>query len=164
MFELIGSVVNGIIGLVSNNQETKALKTKGKLDILKAKEEGKLEILKSEIALKVANNNSQISVREATIKRANDGQQNEQDLDLMSMKNMQKSWKDEFIMVIFMTPMVMAFIPFLADHALKGFKVIAEMPEWYRYTIIGMVIVIYGMRGLLTKILDWKKNIFLPKK
>ena len=52
-----------------------------------------------------------------------------------------------------MTPMVLAFIPGFDQYALKGFEVIKEMPEWYRYTIVGMVVVIYGMRGMLSKLL-----------
>jgi hypothetical protein len=30
------------------------------------------------------------------------------------------------------------------------------MPQWYQYIIIGMVVVIYGMRGLLEKVLEKK--------
>jgi hypothetical protein len=42
----------------------------------------------------------------------------------------------------------------MAPYALQGFEVIHQMPEWYQYIIIGMVVVIYGLRGLLTKFLD----------
>ena len=84
------------------------------------------------------------------------GQTQNYDLDRLAMENMSKSWKDEFILVIFLAPMVMAFIPSLKDSALAGFGVIALMPEWYRYIIIGMVVVIYGLRGLLEKVLENK--------
>jgi hypothetical protein len=70
---------------------------------------------------------------------------------------MEKSYKDEVILAIFLAPMVMSFIPAYSAYALAGFDIIAQMPEWYRYIIIGMVVVIYGMRGMLTKLLDSKK-------
>jgi len=35
------------------------------------------------------------------------------------------------------------------------------MPEWYRYIIIGMVIVIYGLRGMVKQLAASKLS--LPK-
>ena len=70
-----------------------------------------------------------------------------------------KSWKDELVLVIFLTPMVMAFIPDLADYALQGFEIIEKMPEWYRYVIIGMVIVIYGLRGMAKQLISSKLGV-----
>jgi hypothetical protein len=52
--------------------------------------------------------------------------------------------------------MIMAFIPGFELYALAGFGVMAQMPQWYQYTIIGMVVVIYGLRGLLEKVLAKK--------
>jgi hypothetical protein len=78
------------------------------------------------------------------------------DLDRLAMENMEKSWKDEVILLVFLVPMIMSFIPSLSDYALAGFGVIAQMPEWYRYIIIGMVVVIYGLRGLLEKVIASK--------
>ena len=75
------------------------------------------------------------------------------------MQNMEKSWKDELILIVFLAPMIMAFIPQLQDVAKVGFENIKSMPEWYRYTIMGMVVVIYGMRGLLKWVLQNKFNI-----
>ena len=52
--------------------------------------------------------------------------------------------------------MIMAFIPGMDKFALAGFAVVAMMPQWYQYIIIGMVVVIYGLRGLLEKFLSRK--------
>tara|TARA_R110000772_G_scaffold555_1_gene1982 strand:- start:14 stop:436 length:423 start_codon:yes stop_codon:yes gene_type:complete len=101
---------------------------------------------------------SDIKVAKATAltKMAESGQTQNYDLDRLAMEQMTKSWKDEFILIIFLAPMIMAFIPGLKDYSLDGFSVVALMPEWYRYIIIGMVVVIYGLRGLLEKALEKK--------
>jgi hypothetical protein len=101
---------------------------------------------------------SDIKVAKATAltKMAEAGQTQNYDLDRLAMEQMTKSWKDEFILIIFLAPMIMSFIPGMEQYALAGFNVIAQMPEWYRYIIIGMVVVIYGLRGLLEKVLEKK--------
>ena len=92
----------------------------------------------------------------AITRMAEQGQMQNYDLDRIAMEQMNKSWKDEFLLLVFLTPMLMAFIPGLEAYSLAGFTVIAQMPEWYRYIIIGMVVVIYGLRGLLEKVLEKK--------
>ena len=92
----------------------------------------------------------------AITRMAEQGQIQNYDLDRIAVEQMSKSWKDEFLLVIFLAPMLMAFIPGLEQYSLAGFSVIAQMPEWYRYIIIGMVVVIYGLRGLLEKVLAKK--------
>ena len=95
----------------------------------------------------------------AATKMAESGQTQNYDLDRLAMEQMSTSWKDEFILVIFLAPMVMAFIPGMDGYALAGFNVIAQMPQWYQYIILGMVVVIYGLRGLLEKFLDKKTGV-----
>lgn len=121
----------------------------GKNKQAEATVEAKLVEIKAEADIKLAK-------ATAITKMAEAGQAQNYDLDRLAMENMSKSWKDELILVIFLAPMLMAFIPSLKDSALDGFGVIALMPEWYRYIIIGMVVVIYGLRGLLEKVLENK--------
>jgi hypothetical protein len=104
---------------------------------------------------------SDIKVAKATAltKMAEAGQTQNYDLDRLAMEQMSKSWKDEVLLLVFLAPMIMAFIPNMAVYALAGFEVIAKMPDWYQYIIIGMVVVIYGMRGLLEKIIDKKVGV-----
>ena len=92
----------------------------------------------------------------AITKMAQEGQAQNYDLDRLAMEQMTKSWKDELLLIVFLAPMLMAFIPAFEEPSLAGFTVIAQMPEWYRYIIIGMVVVIYGLRGLLEKVLEKK--------
>ena len=105
--------------------------------------------------------NSDIKVAKATAltKMAEAGQTQNYDLDRLAMEQMTKSWKDEVLLLVFLAPMIMAFIPNMDVYALAGFEVIAKMPDWYQYIIVGMVVVIYGMRGLLEKIIDKKVGI-----
>lgn len=91
-------------------------------------------------------------------KMAEAGQAQDYDLDRIAMEQMGKSWKDEAVLIIFLAPMVMAFIPGMDTYALAGFEVVAKMPEWYQYVIIGMIVVIYGMRGMVKSIIDKKLN------
>ena len=126
----------------------------GKQDEAKAKAEAAIVGIQAEADIKKA------KALSAT-KLAESGQAQNYDLDRMAMEQMGKSWKDELILIIFLAPMVMAFIPGMDGYALAGFTVISKMPEWYQYIIIGMVVVIYGMRGMLEKLLD--KKLGAPK-
>ena len=47
----------------------------------------------------------------------------------------------------------------------KGFEVLkTSAPDWYVYLLIGMIVVIYGMRGLFIKFLEVIKGFALWKK
>lgn len=85
----------------------------------------------------------------AVLELAKKGQQMDYDLDKIAMQNMAKSWKDELVLIVFLAPMMMAFVPATSQYSLAGFDIIAQMPQWYVAIIIGMVVVIYGLRGLL---------------
>ena len=124
----------------------------GKQDEAKAKAEAAIVGIQADADIKRAK-------ALAATKMAESGQTQSYDLDRLAVEQMGKSWKDEVILIIFLAPMVMAFIPGMDGYALAGFTVIAKMPEWYQYIIIGMVVVIYGMRGMLEKILDRKLGV-----
>jgi hypothetical protein len=121
----------------------------GKQDEAKAKAEANIVGIQAEADIKKA------KALSAT-KLAETGQAQNFDLDRIAMEQMGKSWKDELILVIFLAPIVLAFIPGMDIYALAGFEVIAKMPDWYQYILMGMIIVIYGMRGMLEKFLDKK--------
>lgn len=106
------------------------------------KQAQKFELLKLDHQANVANAN-------AALEMAKQGQQQVYDLDRIAMQNMEKSWKDELILVIFLTPMVLAFIPEMDKYVKAGFVAIDSMPDWYVGLVIGLVVVIYGLRGLL---------------
>jgi hypothetical protein len=70
------------------------------------------------------------------------------DADLVSLKAMERSWKDEFLLILFSIPVIMAFIPEMQKYVFNGFDAINNMPDWYIYLYAGMIITIYGLRGL----------------
>jgi len=117
----------------------------------------KFELLKIEHDTKKAKAN-------ALLKMAATGKQQDYDLDKLAMQNMNKSFKDELVLIVFLVPMILAFIPDYAQYALAGFKIIAQMPHWYVGIIIGMVVVIYGLRGLLKTYLERKPTLPKPLK
>jgi len=125
---------------------------KGKQEETKARSEAKLVEISADAEIKKAK-------AVAALNAAQSGQQQDFDLDRIAMEQMGKSWKDELVLVIFLAPMVMAFIPGMDKYSLAGFEVIQRMPEWYQYTIIGMVVVIYGMRGMVKQIISNKLSI-----
>ena len=135
---IIGAVTNQVGGYFKGKQELSKVKLEAEKVVIKAQ---------AETAMAVALSKT---------KMAEQGQTQSFSLDQIAMNNMEKSYKDEAILAIFLAPMVLAFIPGFDQYALKGFEVIQQMPQWYQYTIIGMVVVIYGMRGMLDKFLNSK--------
>ena len=85
----------------------------------------------------------------AVLEMARQGQQQDYDLDKIAMQNMANSWKDELLLIIFLIPIVLAFIPGMDGTVNAGFAAIEKMPQWYIAIVVGMVVVIYGLRGLL---------------
>ena len=138
---ILGALTNQVGGYFKGKQELSKVKLEANKIVIQAKAETAMAIAKSKV------------------KMAEEGQMQNYDLDRIAMQNMESSYKDEFILAVFMTPMILAFIPGLSNYALQGFEVIQKMPIWYQYTLIGMVVVIYGMRGLLEKFLTSR----LPK-
>ena len=77
---------------------------------------------------------------------------------------MDKSWKDELILLIWLTPVVMSFIPVWQPYVVEGFASLALVPDWYMYILVGLVTVIYGMRGMLKMVLQIAGSKFKIKK
>ena len=149
MFNIIGGVVTGVVNGVSSYFKGKQEIKKAKIDAEKITIQAKADIQKAMALSKQ--------------KQAEIGQLQDFDLDKVAMQNMEKSLKDEYLLALFSIPMILAFIPNMQNVALRGFEVIEKMPDWYQYTFIGMIVVIYGMGGLLKMVLS-KNNINLGGK
>lgn len=120
--------------------------------------EGRNAVAKAETEAKMVEIQANADIHKAkalsATRMAEAGQAQDYDLDRIAMEQMSSSWKDEILMIIFLVPMVMAFVPGMESYALAGFGVISKMPEWYQYVIIGMVVVVYGMRGMVKVMID----------
>ena len=102
--------------------------------------EGKVEKTKAETDAKVA-----IAKAEATImeKKAT----GEIDWDLEAIKGSQNSWKDEWLVILFSVPLILAFIPGMEDVVSHGFQQLEQMPEWYQYSLGVIVAASFGVRS-----------------
>ena len=71
------------------------------------------------------------------------------------------SWKDEFWTIVWAVPVILAFTPDGVQYALAGFDALQEMPEWYTYTLMTIVLASFGIRlsGTVKGQLDkWTKK------
>lgn len=83
-------------------------------------------------------------------KLVSDGKVLPDDLDRLAMEQMERSWKDEIIMGILFTPIVFVFFPWFQGAISDGFDILtSKMPDWYMYMVCGIVVVTYGLRGMV---------------
>lgn len=67
--------------------------------------------------------------------------------ELLHAKGSQTSWKDEFWTIIFAIPLVLGFTgEWGVGITTAGFKALSEMPDWYQYTLVTMVLAAFGIR------------------
>ena len=139
MLSIIGSIGSAIVGGVSDY-------FKGKQEIKKVQVEADKLLIRAEA--------------ESKAKRLEREAEMDYDLDRIAMQNMDKTWKDELILLIWLVPVVMCFIPEYQVYVTNGFASLALVPDWYMYILVGMVTVIYGMRGLLKMVIQMVGNRF----
>ena len=71
------------------------------------------------------------------------------DWEYVMARNSGTSWKDEWLTLLFSVPLVMAFIPNMVIYVEAGFVVLANMPEWYQYTLRVIVAASFGVRSAI---------------
>ena len=120
----------------------------GKNQVAKAKSEAAVVSIKAEADVKVAG-------AIAAHKLANDGQTQDFNLDLVAMQQMDKSFLDEVMIALLLVPIAASFVGYHAE-VTAAFESFAAMPSWYQYLVIGVYVVKFGMRGLLTKLMSGK--------
>jgi len=91
----------------------------------------------------------------AANKLADSGQTQDYNLDLVAMQQMEKSYLDEVMIALLLVPIAASFVGY-QDEVTAAFESFAVMPEWYQYLVIGVYVVKFGMRGLLTKLVSGK--------
>ena len=102
--------------------------------------EGNVEKSKAKTAAEVALKNAEAIVYE---KKATA----EIDWDLEAIKGSQNSWKDEWLVILFSIPMILAFIPGMEGVVERGFTQLEAMPEWYQYTLGVIVASSFAVRS-----------------
>lgn len=104
---IITSLISPITTIVGNWQEKKKIEAEGWIAETKALQDAKVRHLEQTTTAEI-------------------------DWDMLAMKNSNSSWKDEWILVCFTIPFIMAFVPGLQGFALDGFHAIDQMPIWFK--------------------------------
>ena len=91
----------------------------------------------------------------AANKLADNGQTQDFNLDLIAMQQMEKSYLDEIMIALLLVPLAASFVGY-QDEVTAAFESFAVMPECSQYLVIGVYVVKFGMRGLLTKLVSGK--------
>lgn len=74
------------------------------------------------------------------------------DADVASAENMAGSIKDEYLTLVFTTPLIIAFYAAIVGdiemmtRVREGVAVLDTMPEWYQWSIVGIVAASFGIR------------------
>jgi hypothetical protein len=83
--------------------------------------------------------------------------QAEADWDLVAQQQAQYSWKDEFITIIWFTPLVVAW--FDPVNALAWVQFVDSMPYWYQFGMFGIIAASFGLRWMMKNKLTERKVI-----
>lgn len=136
MFDWFKTAIDSIAGIVKEPltewQKRKTLKVEQEDKALEREHELKLEQLK------------------INSKLAEQGIQVEADWDSKAQENMQHSWKDEYLLILFSMPLIGCFIPEYQENVLRGFEILQQTPQWYIWSILGMVAGAWGLRWLIS--------------
>ena len=71
------------------------------------------------------------------------------DWDLAAIRATQGSWKDEWILLLFSIPLILAFTgDWGRETVAQGFAALEAMPQWYQLSLGGIVSASIGMKGI----------------
>ena len=102
--------------------------------------DGKVEQTKAKAATNVAKAKAEAVIME---KKAT----GEIDWDLEMAKGSHSSWKDEWLVILFSIPLILAFIPGMEGIVANGFQQLEQMPQWYQYSLGVIVAASFGVRS-----------------
>ena len=122
----------------------------GKNQVAKAKSAAAIISIEADADVKVAG-------AKAAHKLADNGQTQDFNLDLVAMQQMDKSFLDEIMIALLLVPIAASFVGYQAE-VTAAFESFASMPEWYQYLVLGVYVVKFGMRGLLSKLISGQFN------
>lgn len=88
---------------------------------------------------------------QALVARASMDMKNEGDYDTEAQRQMQHSWKDEYLVIVLTSPFIGSFIPTVQDHVAKGWEFVALAPPWYQWSFVGVICATFGLRWYARK-------------
>jgi len=120
MLQILAALISPITSIVSNWQKKKLLKQENEMAIAKASVDAKIRMLEKG--------------QDADIRWENTALQ-------------QTGIKDEIMMFVVLTPMVMCFFPGGAELVRQGFVAMDEsLPDYWQYAFYATIAVSYGLR------------------
>ena len=134
---IIGPILKGITSLGSSWLANRKAKAEHKRELKVIKQTGKVRLTQAKEDNKLA--------RETRAGR----------MDSTAMNQMNMTWKDEYILLLLSLPVIMCFIPAMTlfgvsfdpqAAALNGFGILDQTPEWYQWSITGIIAAVYGLR------------------
>ena len=102
--------------------------------------DGKVEQTKAKASANVARAKAEATIME---KKAT----GEIAWDIEMARSSASSWKDEWLVILFSIPLILAFIPGMEDVVRNGFEQLNKMPEWYQYSLGVIVAASFGVRS-----------------
>ena len=103
--------------------------------------------LEGRVAASKANNEVKVAEAKAKATIMEKQATGEIDWDLEAIKGSQNSWKDEWLVILFSIPLILAFVPGAEHIVQSGFAQLETMPEWYQYSLGGIIAASFGVRG-----------------
>lgn len=131
IWSLIGE---GILGIVKDAFETRKATAEAKMRLEIAKFESKARIEEARAT--------------AVINMAANAQEHTQEWEQIMARNSDKSWKDEYMLLLFSVPLVLSFIPGGKELVTDGFSALEGVPPWYIQIVLAGAAVSYGIRSL----------------
>lgn len=136
MFNWFKTTIDSITGIISKPiEEWQRRKT------LQVEQEDKERDREHELKIKQLEINSKL---------AEQGIQVEADWDARAQEGMKTSWKDEYFLILFSIPIIGCFIPYYQEDVLRGFEILEKTPDWYIWSILGMLAGSWGLRWLIS--------------
>lgn len=94
----------------------------------------------------------------AQIELAKKAQAGEIEWDQIVATGMDKSWKDEWLTILFSVPLVMCFVPGLVQYVKDGFGALQGTPDWYQWSIGVIVAASFGFRKIADIMVGGRKG------
>jgi hypothetical protein len=143
LFSIIPNVIGGVFGIATKWLE-------GTQKITEAKLQAKIVTIES---------TARIAEAKATafINLAASEQDHSQAWERVLVEESGKSWKDEWWTLIVSAPLIMSFIPQLAQYVPIGFANLDTVPDWYLYIVFAAVSFAFARRELLPALKGLRK-------
>ena len=71
------------------------------------------------------------------------------DWETLQARNAGQSWKDEYLVILFSIPLILAFVPSTVPFVMEGFAALEQMPDWYKYSLSVIVGASFGVRSVI---------------